>query len=113
MTNHPTSSLFKTNPVDQRHPRAPIGDDRNEVVTVFDHAGNPHQHTNTNARELVRHMRFTFDAKEAEKRRKAPLEPVIPTNPELGPGGVLSRHSIKRTSTPVINGIAQLPLTGA
>ena len=107
-----SQSLFLSANVD-KHPRAPIGDDRNEVVTVYDTAGNPHQHSNTNARQLIRLSNFTFDSKEAESRRKAPLERATHTNPELGPGGVLSRHSIKRTSTPVINGIAQLPLTGA
>lgn len=59
---------------------APTTDDRNKKVTVYDTAGNPFEHTNTNARELVRHMNFTLDEKEAESRRGKPLTPVVIAN---------------------------------
>ena len=113
MTNHPTSSLFLSNNLADRHPRAPSTDDRNEVVTVYDHAGNPHQHTNTNARQLIRLSDWTRDAKEAERRRENPLEPIRHVNLEHGRQGVTSRHLQPRTSSPVINGVVQFPLTGA
>ncbi len=108
-----TSSLFKTNPIDQKHPRAPSSDDRNDVVTVYDHAGNPHQHTNTNARQLIRLSGWTRDAKEAERRHANPLEPIRHVNLEHGREGVTSRHLQPRTSSQVINGVQQFEITAS
>jgi len=59
---------------------APIGDNRNQVISVWDTEGKEHKHTRTNAHELVRHLRYTLDAKEGEKRRAKPVAPVVLIN---------------------------------
>lgn len=60
---------------------APASDNRHNQTTVWDTAGAPHTHTFTNARELVRHARWTLDPREAEKRRGgATVEPVVFVN---------------------------------
>ena len=54
--------------------KAPISDSRNNIVTVFDHEGKPHEgYTITNAREMVRHCNWTLDPKEAASRREEPV----------------------------------------
>ncbi len=104
MANHPTSSLFKSNPIDQKHPRAPSIDARDEIVSVFDHAGTEHRHTRQNATELVNKSHWTRDKDEAAKRRAQPLEAFRHTNPELGPNGVLEspRRALGRPTRPGI-----------
>jgi len=56
--------------------RAPLGDKRHEITSVFDHAGVEHRLTFTNAREAVRQSNWTFDPNEAAERRANPLTPV-------------------------------------
>jgi hypothetical protein len=97
----------------ERYPHAPISDNRNEIISVFDHRGIEHKHSRTNARDLIGKSAWTCDPREAEKRRENPLEPVKHVNREHGIEGVTSRHLEERTSSPVINGIVQFPLKGA
>ncbi len=95
------------------HPRptAPSINTRNETVELFDRAGQPHKVTRANAREALEKSGWTTDPVEGEKRRLSPLPPIVHVNPELGPGGRTPRYSIPRTSSPVINGVAQFEVT--
>lgn len=60
--------------------KAPTSDNRNMLVTVWDNAGEEHKMTLTNAREMVRHSRWTMHKEEGEARKIAPAAPVAKVN---------------------------------
>lgn len=79
---------------------APISDDRNKIVTVWDTAGNPFLHTYTNARELVRHLNFTLDPMEAARRSETPVKAAVIAND--GTPEATKNDLEKQTETPTI-----------
>jgi len=104
----PSKKLYHN---DEQRPRAPETDWGTSIVTVYDHAGQPHEMTATNARQNVSLNRWTLDEREAAARRENPLQPVKHLNFEHGKEGVTSRHLKPRTSSPVIGGVQQFPVT--
>jgi hypothetical protein len=112
MSNPNHRPLFNGKPViDANYPRAPQTDWGTNIVPVFDHAGVEHRMSATNARQNVSLNGWTMDAREAEARRTEPREPVKHGNQEHGVEGVTSKHLKPRASSPVVNGIAQHPLS--
>jgi hypothetical protein len=58
--------------------KAPLSDNRNDIVSVYDCAGVEFKHTLTNAREMVRNCRWTMNKAEGAARRAEPVEaPVL------------------------------------
>jgi hypothetical protein len=97
----------------KQHPTkiAPTSDDRNKIVTVWDTYGNPFQHTNTNARELVRHLNFTLDSKEAERRRGAPAKEVVLANDGTTTASQLAQEKLSDpVEVPVWEDVTAVPV---
>jgi hypothetical protein len=116
MSNASQRPLFNSLRVlkDERE-RAPSSDDRHDLVKAFDRNGNPREIVKIHLREALG-LGWTLDSEEAARRRVNPLPPLEHSNPELGPNGKLPRYSIKRTSSPVVNGVQTYeiaPSTGA
>lgn len=111
MSNAHKRPLFNGLPViEDRRPRAPHSNDRHDLVKAFDRSGNPREIVKVHLREALA-LGWTLNEEEAAQRRIAPLPPLSHGNPELGPNGHLPKFSIPRTSSPVINGVAQFPVT--
>jgi hypothetical protein len=113
MSNASKRPLFNSLPVlkDER-PRAPSSDDRHNLVRAYDRSGAPREIVKIHLREALK-LGWTLDEQEAAQRRVTPLPKLEHKNFELGNDGCLPRHSLKRSSTVVINGIAQYEVTRA
>ena len=111
MSNAHKRPLFNSLPVlkDERQ-RAPSSDDRHDLVRAYDRSGNPREITKIHLREALK-LGWTQDEAEAARRLENPLPPLSHGNPELGPNGHLPKFSIPRTSSPVIGGVQQFPIT--